>query len=733
MPQRLFHPPFSFTLFGVLLAILALTPSLRAETFSGTVFYEKTVYARPGVSNSDQQVSAAARGATVKVISGSTELGSGPVASDGSFSFEVSDLSDFQVQVVSQSANTTVGSTLVGDILSSASIYSTTTTGTGNEMSLVINDPDVAGAFNILAQLEKAEAWLAENGHPFNSTLQVLWPTTEGTSYEPATRIIRILGAIDGTSDPDEWDDDIILHEFGHAAADTISRDDSLGGAHSFEQQLDLRLSWSEGLANWISWSIRDDDIYLDAFLSGSTTLTSYADLSAPTTAAIETSNEWAVSYVLRQAELIGGTKAVLDTLANFTDLSGDTAEDDISFDTFVDLWSDGDIVSAMEDRHMAYEVDDLGQNNSFASPFLLSDNLQELTFFPSLDGDHFSFSGNAGDVFTFETQNTGNGALTSLRVYHEDDGSTQLKSNDQANGLQTDTTSMLSYTLPSAGNYVLEAARFTSTTRNYGLAESNSGSDIYDRTVGRYGNYDLEWSVTRVAVEEEEEEEEEELIAATPEDSLETKQELLDEIIAGGNITNRLDLFSTSVSSGDNLLLEGSNGILLGAAAFDDDLVELDFEDPTFPLVLTGVPSGNTLVLSSQAQGLVNNLPDGATGKVLSFSLFDDGDQSIEAGFAIQLALEQVVRDDATQALHVLSDNGFFEDSGFASANLSGNLAFTMVHFSTLVLVETDTPEVAQDPVEEDPIEADPIPVITANTGSSGGGGGGGGCLLNP
>lgn len=71
-----------------------------------------------------------------------------------------------------------------------------------------------------------------------------------------------ILG--DANSDTDEYDDHIIIHEWGHYFEDKFSRSDSIGGPHSSGDALDIRVAFGEGWGNAISAMATDDPIYFD-------------------------------------------------------------------------------------------------------------------------------------------------------------------------------------------------------------------------------------------------------------------------------------------------------------------------------------------------------------------------------------------------------------------------------------------------------------------------------------
>jgi hypothetical protein len=91
-----------------------------------------------------------------------------------------------------------------------------------------------------------------------------------GTShFNSGTKKIYILGKAPvgvPTSgvDSDEFDDHVIVHEWGHFLEDAISRSDSPGGQHGAGDVLDPRLSWSEGYGDAIPAMLLGDTLYVD-------------------------------------------------------------------------------------------------------------------------------------------------------------------------------------------------------------------------------------------------------------------------------------------------------------------------------------------------------------------------------------------------------------------------------------------------------------------------------------
>lgn len=84
------------------------------------------------------------------------------------------------------------------------------------------------------------------------------------TSYLPSEGNMYILGL--ENNDTDEYDQHVIVHEWGHYFEDKLSRSDSIGGGHSGVDFLDMRVAFSEGFANALSGIMLNDPVYRDSF-----------------------------------------------------------------------------------------------------------------------------------------------------------------------------------------------------------------------------------------------------------------------------------------------------------------------------------------------------------------------------------------------------------------------------------------------------------------------------------
>ncbi len=157
-------------------------------------------------------------------------------------------------------------------------------TGWGGGFSGVYTGVRAAAPFALLDTLYAAVQFVIEQGDSGVQlpALVAYWsekniPTdgdvTKGeigtTAYYPTSTTgiapgMYVLGA--ASNDTDEFDQHIIAHEFQHYLEDTVSRADTVGGDHSLNERLDMRVAFSEGYSNAFSAMVLDDPRYRDSF-----------------------------------------------------------------------------------------------------------------------------------------------------------------------------------------------------------------------------------------------------------------------------------------------------------------------------------------------------------------------------------------------------------------------------------------------------------------------------------
>ena len=104
--------------------------------------------------------------------------------------------------------------------------------------------------------------WSPNNVSAGNGTPSELQDGQIVTSHYDGENKLYILG--DENADTDEFDNHIIIHEWGHYFESKFSRADSIGGPHSEGDMLDMRLAFGEGWGNAFSAIATDDPIYYD-------------------------------------------------------------------------------------------------------------------------------------------------------------------------------------------------------------------------------------------------------------------------------------------------------------------------------------------------------------------------------------------------------------------------------------------------------------------------------------
>jgi hypothetical protein len=179
------------------------------------------------------------------------------------------------------------------------------------------NPQGYAGAFHILdtawTGLDAVRRWTGRTLPP----LAVYWGrgvTTEWSYYRgerPARSgryMLELLGGRPGqqaTTDTDEHDEAIVLHEVGHFVMDMLSSNSSTGGSHPEGFLIDPGLAWEEGRATWFATAVRADPRYED-------------------TIGIEGAGELRVNHNLEQGSRgprgIGAESSVADVLWDLAD-----------------------------------------------------------------------------------------------------------------------------------------------------------------------------------------------------------------------------------------------------------------------------------------------------------------------------------------------------------------------------------------------------------------------------
>jgi hypothetical protein len=143
----------------------------------------------------------------------------------------------------------------------------------------------VAAPFAVLDSIYSGIALItAEDAGANFVPLDAFWSPDNGTTRGTGTQAERIDSGEIGTSfysnnalyllgqdgdDAEEFDDHVIVHEWGHYFEDNFSRSDSIGGSHGIGDLLDKRVAFGEGFATALSGMALDDPRYCDTLWAG--------------------------------------------------------------------------------------------------------------------------------------------------------------------------------------------------------------------------------------------------------------------------------------------------------------------------------------------------------------------------------------------------------------------------------------------------------------------------------
>jgi hypothetical protein len=325
-------------------------------------------------------------------------------------------------------------------------------------------DFPLAGAYNILdVATTGAEVAIGLTGRRPSAELLVGWTPgtvfgagTVGTYFvgdDPTQRLagIELSGGEGGdpdAGDHDEYDDDVILHEFGHFMAYSFSKPAEAGGAHYLNDSTqDIRLAWSEGWATFFSAAVRNSPVMVNTrggdpghpdhdlsysfeidtphsdLLSSSAIRTPLEDHGVYTTSEVavasllwelyDSSNESGDRFAL-------GFQGVWDVVSRMV-----AAPANVSFETFATYFATQfgmpNLAQTAELRRVqlspdAFEVygDDL---IATSLPAAVSGVVTCRTLFPEGDVDHIRITLSTPRAMTVETLNLSNGADTFVQL----------------------------------------------------------------------------------------------------------------------------------------------------------------------------------------------------------------------------------------------------------------------------------------------------------------------------
>lgn len=192
----------------------------------------------------------------------------------------------------------------------------------------------------------------------FGEASEVHWEPGYGDKGSYYMSFWEEMTIADDPSDPDEWDDSVIMHEWAHSSDDEYSCDDNPGGTHFVNKLVtDPELSWGEGYPNYYQSAVRaargdaQGNFYFD--INGSTVSGIKIDLEtwdSTNPSLVSTLSEFAIAaalWDLRDNVNDGGDRVFHghNMLQNvFTSSSFESNgffDDTCTFNTYMQSWKD--------------------------------------------------------------------------------------------------------------------------------------------------------------------------------------------------------------------------------------------------------------------------------------------------------------------------------------------------------------------------------------------------------
>ncbi|MEK7280299.1 MAG: hypothetical protein AAB090_06600 [Nitrospirota bacterium] len=425
-------------------------------SLSGSIRYEDKAYDNSGFTGAT--IFRPVRFATVEVVrcSDSQVLSGAATDATGGYSlvFTNTGTASVYLRVIADTGNAEIkNSTTDNAIYSVKSGRIDDSKGSSHTANIDITvSSGAGGAFNILDVLTDGILYLKGLVVTNPPLLTAFWQTNscDGTYFDSSDNSIHLLGGgscpPDSFGDTDEYDDDIILHEFGHFVASSFSRDDSPGGSHTLgDNTEDIRLAWSEGWAHFLSSAIRGVSSQTDTVLS---TASSF-EIEGPSPLAsstIYTTSEVSVATVLWDIfdsanEAFDGLSLNINPIWDVMNVYLPSAAS-VSIEDFWDGWfarghgSQTEMINISSDRKMellsdGFETDDAPN----PARKMAEGSTEHHTLYPAGDKDIVAFDVVLSQSYTIETLNLSNGADTLIEILRSD-GVTLIESNDNSSNV---------------------------------------------------------------------------------------------------------------------------------------------------------------------------------------------------------------------------------------------------------------------------------------------------------
>jgi len=462
--------------FFSLVFCISYSTILVANSVSGKIQYENKLYNSGGFTGIINKLPV--RFANVEMVVAGNSIYNCDTDNNGNYSVSIPDSGSQDISIRIYARQNNPDFNLVVKNLSDAiyTVISPTQNLDTNNPQIINLDITIAdgaaGAFNIFDMGIETWIFIKELGKTSLASghkMTFYWEggKGQGTYLQYPDNYIYINGTL---NDPDEFDDDVILHELGHFVANNFSKDNTPGGDHSITGHYDPRLSWSEGWATYWSCATREyagttlypeSKWYVDNSQGG--VFSFEVETPSYSSSATMATNELAVSYSLWHiATYMRGCSQIWYVLNKII-----PTFQEITLEDFIKGWetvvSGSDFIETQNillARSIKYVVDDKETNDSQGDAKQITGTISNLTFFRNVpysrpgDKDWFWFDVEANQTATIETLNLGDGADTYLELY--DNSRNLLAENDDRAGA-SDGSSLLQYTFSNGGRYYVK------------------------------------------------------------------------------------------------------------------------------------------------------------------------------------------------------------------------------------------------------------------------------------
>ncbi len=245
---------------------------------AGRAVYDKYVPTAAGLSANPTVTPIADARVEVLRASDDSVLAHDTTNSDGHFSlFFDNEGKDYYVKVSAQQDSATLKQKVVNQAGKIYNVKSETFSGGGDPehlgLDLHAKRGDSAPAFNLFNDGRFGARIVRQIAGKTPPMLTWLWPKANAdcnggavSCYSHGDDTIYVLNT---ATDTDEYDDAVVLHEYGHFFQFHFSKDNSHGGQHFLSHQYAPTLAWSEGSATFFGNLAIGSPIYLDTTPAG--------------------------------------------------------------------------------------------------------------------------------------------------------------------------------------------------------------------------------------------------------------------------------------------------------------------------------------------------------------------------------------------------------------------------------------------------------------------------------